>query len=267
MKNKNNTIRTPHRYYNVYIFVVVPVWGSYLHKVNKAISSVYPAKVTLVTDQKNKNSSSIKKLEQQVHQIIFVENPTIGKAREIGRKNTFGKLVLFMDADDELKENALLALLTMLNQNPHCVASCGTMGRKTRGGTWPTPQNLKLGCSPIGKYVLLFKNVLPTIGVCLMVKDRLPDVLFPELEDEDWHAAIRLRRKGKICFTPEPLMTYYDTPGSVSRSPRKLNNLEHSHNQLSQPNPNFFTRMVDMVAKKYRYNKNVTLVKQWEPPN
>jgi glycosyltransferase involved in cell wall biosynthesis len=191
----------------------------------------------------------------------------VGPARNAGLEAVIGRHVLFLDADDELIAGRLADMSSHLDRAPRRVhAVAGSLRRMSDGTVWPATWRAEVACAPGGGPSLLFANALPIVSACLMRASSMPrDGLFPDLEDEDWHAAVKLRSRGRIAFTPTPSAAYRDDAGTSSRRPRDRARLEASHARLLRSGAahSLMWRAADMMARPVRQRHRDELLARW----
>ena len=244
--------------------VVVPAWGSYVSTLEEAVASVPGTTVYAVVEPADEGAAAARGC-------WVVPRPPggIGPARNAGAAAGTNPFVLFLDADDRLLPGALDRLVDRLRAAPdRCPAVAGELRRRSDGSAWPPRGSAELCCSPGGGPVLLWRNVLPAVGATLVRRRALPpEGLFPDLEDEDWHAVVRLRSTGRVRLERRPTLDYQDRAGSVSRRSRDRDALLRSHGRLADAARHarsaWVWRAADRLAAPHRRRNDELLLSRW----
>ena len=87
--------------------------------IKSAISQSYTnLEIILIYDDENKSDlaylNNLKKLDKRIKIIINKKNLGAGESRNIGIKNSRGKFICFLDADDIWKKNKLLFQINLM---------------------------------------------------------------------------------------------------------------------------------------------------------
>ena len=106
--------------------VIIPVYNveKYIEKcilsvVNNNLQ-INEYEIIVIDDESPDNSVSIVRSMLKIHpqiKLISQKNKGLGGARNTGVLNASGEYVLFLDADDYLKENALKNVITFASEN------------------------------------------------------------------------------------------------------------------------------------------------------
>lgn len=245
--------------------VVVPAWGEYVHRVGRALASTAGVRRCIVV-----TDDAPRAFDAGADEVVpFSPGSGLSAAREWGLDRVTAPFVLFLDADDVLVPGAVGRMLGPLLADPSLLASACGFRRASDGQPWPPPRLGACAAGLPGVPLLLARNSLPVVGACLLRVDGLPRPLFPALEDEDWHAAVRVRARGRVHFDPTPGLEYTDRAGSVSRRPRSVGALRYSQDRLvasaevARGRPSLLYRLADLVATPYRLRRTQTLLAAW----
>jgi glycosyltransferase involved in cell wall biosynthesis len=215
------------------IDVVIPAWGArYASSLAATLSTTsQAARRIVVADEGCADIARAHGAEC----VIPLERRSVGASREQALSVAVHPFILFLDADDRLNPGALRTLHEALRCRPDAVASIGFLARGGTTSVWPSRTMARLACSSVGLHALLFRNLMPAVGACLIRREKVRGrPLFPPCQDEDWHAAIRLRGSGEVILVARPLVHYHVSAGSRSRRPRSREALEASRRACCQ---------------------------------
>lgn len=128
---------------NCRITVVIPMYNveRFLEKCVESVSKQaidFSYEIIMVDDGSPDGSlQTAQKLAEKNRSIrvISQENKGLGGARNTGIRNAAGKYILFLDADDELAENALPLLLEKAEKEQVDILEFAAEGRNENGGT------------------------------------------------------------------------------------------------------------------------------------
>lgn len=251
------------------IDVIIPCWGGrYTSHLGTAIRSTSRAANHIVVGDEEalavaRGSGATTLLE--------VDRRRPGPAREQGLDAATHPFVLFLDSDDCMYPGALALLHDTLAAAPRAVAAFAGLRRSPAGGQWPSPSAARLSTGPLGLASLLFSNSMTTVGSCLLRRSRLTPIrpVFPDLEDEDWHAALKVRAAGDVVYVRRVLTVYSTATGTISRRARSPEALKRSRRELvlsaeaglGRRSPSL--RCVDGVARVYRRKQDIALLDRW----
>lgn len=251
----------------MHVDVIVPCWGSYVDTLPRCLDSIPDHAHTIVVG----DEASCAVAAERGATTVLVQPPLrVGAARELGRTRTRGEALSFLDSDDVLEPGALDRLARALDAAPDAVAVSASLRRSHDGTSWPPEGLARLACRRWGGPVLLFRNVLAAVGSCLVRASAVQGVrLFPDLDDEDWHAAVTLRSLGPVRFSRVTEVRYDTAPGSISRRARDLEAMRASEERLlaaavgSSGGPALLWRLAEVLARPYRRRRRRRLARGW----
>lgn len=238
------------------ISVVVPCFndGRFLKECLKSVSeqTLQPAEI-LVIDDGSTDPKTIKFL-QQIEiprvRVIHQENRGLAGARNTGVRNSYGKYIYFLDADDLIHPQCLAKLARMLEESNDAIAAISRiriLGGSDHGTVWGEP------CNP---YLILVNNQW---AAGIMLRRETVDKYNLWYDEsmrsgyEDWELHIRVAKTGKtILFCPEPLYQYRVRKRSLLSTSRErhveiVNYIRNKH------------------ADCYAYNKLLELKRKYAP--
>jgi len=210
------------------VSVVIPTYNS-AEYLAEAIESVLRQtfvdfEVVVVDDGSRDGTKDIVRRYPSRVRYLFQENKGVASARNWGIKESRGRYVSFLDADDVWLERKLERQMEELARHPGC-GVCHTAikivgngvqqvgaGRPARGGS--TLEDL-----------LLRGNVVGTPSTVICERTVLFDVAGFDLDLSqcaDWDLWIRLTRVTEFLFVDEPLVIYRQHKANMSRDPRLL---------------------------------------------
>lgn len=122
--------------------VIIPVYNVEKY-IKKCISSVVnnnlqinEYEIIVIDDESTDNSVSVVQSMMKIHpqiKLISQKNKGLGGARNTGVLNSSGEYVLFLDADDYLKENALKNVITFASEDKLDILEFGAIGVTEKG--------------------------------------------------------------------------------------------------------------------------------------
>jgi glycosyltransferase involved in cell wall biosynthesis len=124
------------------VSVIIPVYNveKYIEKcilsvVNNNLQ-INEYEIIVIDDESQDNSASIVRSMMKIHpqiKLISQKNKGLGGARNSGVLNASGEYVLFLDADDYLKENALKNVTAFASENKLDILEYGAIGVTEKG--------------------------------------------------------------------------------------------------------------------------------------
>ena len=157
------------------------------------------------------------RLLQQVH-------AGVGAARNRGIAESSSDMMIFLDADDRLRPEALAQLMGALEQTPlACLAYGEGVVMNTAGQVFGAASGPLLARRPSGWVLrdILQNNFILTGGVCIRMDCLRKVGCFQTslLQGQDWELWCRLATVGKFLYIgEEPVVEYRLRPGSISRT-------------------------------------------------
>lgn len=114
-------METDSSFSNAQVSVIIPCYnhGYYLSKAIESVQSqqYHGIEIIVVDDGSKDNTKQVSNGYQNVN-YIYQQNQGLSAARNTGIKNSSGKYLVFLDADDWLLENAIKINLTYVDANP-----------------------------------------------------------------------------------------------------------------------------------------------------
>lgn len=213
------------------ISVIVPLYNKG-NKVCRTIDSILKQdfidfEVVVVDDGSIDDSQDyvLKYKDSRIH-YFYKENGGVSSARNYGVKVSNGEWLLFLDADDELADNALSEILKLRKTYPHCRCVVGNTlwlqdGRKV---------NQKLNCKKafISKtpFFLIWCNKIYPATRNMAIHRSLVEEYggFDERMSfyEDWEFSLRMMRHGEFAYTNKYIGIYNQDGTGLSGSKHLL---------------------------------------------
>ena len=207
------------------ISVIIPVYNAE-KTLEACVASVLkqslpPEEILLVDDGSLDGSGAVEAaLQAQDPRVRMIPLPHggVSAARNRGLKEARGELVLFLDADDELTEGALEALVAGLDEETDAVCGAVLKGNEAADGSAGETAALHFGRRELLDRALADPTMLLTIHGWLFRRDLCAEETFhPGLrlgEDSEWMLRV-LGRCRQTAFISAPVYRYRLTPGSV----------------------------------------------------
>ena len=155
--------------------------------------------------------------------VVHQPNQGVSAARNRGLDHAKGEYVYFVDADDEMRPEALEHLYHAITQGEYDIAASGYS--LVRNGE-ETDQCMTAGSPPMifsGDEVL-YKLLVDCSFVCytcwnkLITRKLIADLRFTDIKQEDFLFCGQLSlRLGAVIYLNESLYRYYDRPSSLSK--------------------------------------------------
>jgi len=185
------------------VSIIIPCYNgeAYLQEaIESALSQTYqPVEVIVVDDGSTDRSPEI----AQKFPVRYIRQPNRGltKSRNLGVRKSRGSYVVFLDADDRLKPDAIKTGLRVLAEHPECAMAVGDHifvsheGRQIAGS--------RKECLPASHYEALLKsNFIEMISTVLFRRSVLEDVGGFDTRlrvAEDYELYLRIARDYPIC--------------------------------------------------------------------
>ncbi len=183
--------------------------------------------IIIVDDGSKDNSLSICKefeaLDSRV-KVISIENSGVSNARNVGIKNANSKYLIFVDGDDRLDPNFLVALVKDIQVLQNIVISaCDT--KYTDEFEGEIHSEYKDISIDIGNTEEMLSKIINWEGDCsvcnkLLVKQKIGNLEFvgKVTEDKDFLIRYLLKNKGEFAHRKQSLYLYFNRENSVSRT-------------------------------------------------
>lgn len=219
------------------ISVIIPVYNceQYLAEcINSILNQTYQnLEIMIVNDGSTDNTLSIceeyKKIDSRIS-IVNKKNTGVSDTRNIGVQNANGKYILFVDADDYLKNNMIERLYKSMIENKADVVRCKCCSIKDNNvikkESLHNLTNKKIVKEEINKIIGNFvtneNTIACYVGTMLIKRDRY--VMFNTnltfMEDTEFFIRL-LFNINSIYFLDEELYYYRYNENSASKSPNR----------------------------------------------
>ena len=155
--------------------------------------------------------------------VVHQPNQGVSAARNRGLDLAKGDYVYFVDADDEMRPEALEHLYHAITQGEYDIAASGYS--LVRNGE-ETDQCMTAGSPPmiVSGDEVLYKLLVDCSFVCytcwnkLITRKLIADLRFTDIKQEDFLFCGQLSlRLGAVIYLNESLYRYYDRPSSLSK--------------------------------------------------
>lgn len=210
------------------ISIVIPAYN-YAEKISRAVNSVMAqlgeasADLLVIDDGSTDQTLQVLELLKVQHhdgfRVISKPNSGLASVRNLGIKETSGRYLIFLDADDEMAPGALVALTQHLEQNPE--------SRMVIGAYWSIFANGKQRLRPVSvlpnsrrgcvQGYLLKKTVVLSNGACAMHRDVFAPGDYPEVfrSAEDIPVFAQVLARFPCTAIDQPLALIHKHPTSL----------------------------------------------------
>ena len=214
------------------VSVIIPVYNASFY-LKECIESVlhqtyYNLEIVIIDDGSTDNSVDIVKSYQYDNRIKIItqKNRGAATARNVGIKNSRGKYIQFLDADDILSLNKIEEQLKTLESYKH------VYNRVVVFSKWESLKKTIKGCkeyichtyeNPIDILADFMKYEAMLIPHCYLVPRHIIDIagLWDESlslnDDGEWFARI-IASSDILVYCNDTMVYYRDTPNSLSKS-------------------------------------------------
>lgn len=203
--------------------VIIPLYNKGW-RVKRSIESVLKQErndleIVVVDDGSTDNSADyVKAYHDERIRYIYKENGGVSSARNKGILESKGDWLLFLDADDELTEDAIKIYEEMEKRHPH---SLFFAGRNKMKGSAEEKSALHFYDTSSPFLHLWLTRVVPTLRNMLIARSLVKQYgSFDERMSfyEDWEFALRMCRCGHITYTNRQTGIYNVEEGGLSSS-------------------------------------------------
>ena len=207
--------------------VIIPLYNKGW-RIKRTIDSVLrqernDLEIIVVDDGSTDDSADyVKAYQDDSIKYIYKKNGGVSSARNRGFLVSKGDWLLFLDADDELTENAIKIYEEMEKKYPQSLFFAGQ--NKLKGLTVQSPSLQFYNASSPFLHLWLVR-VVPTLRNMLVARSLIERYgLFDERMSyfEDWEFALRMCRCGCITYTNRQTGIYNVEEGGLSRSTHPL---------------------------------------------
>lgn len=209
------------------VSIIIPLYNKELI-VGRTIQSVLrqsfsDIEIVIINDGSTDGSVAVVDsfYDDRIH-LISQENGGPSKARNTGVKHSHGSWILFLDADDELAEDALLHLYSLTQKFPDSNIIDGSfVVRDNNKENYVIYEDGK--CIKNNYKAFFYKETLPSTGHTLFKKEIL--IKFPYntaiRRYEDVEMIMRIMKEARIVTTSKPIF-YVNIAYSNASSPRRF---------------------------------------------
>lgn len=200
------------------VSVVIPAKNAAAYigeTIASALAQIDVTEVIIVDDGSTDDTVAIVRAirDPRLHQMMN-DASGVSAARNLGARRARGSWLMFLDADDRLRPNAISTLLTAVKTAPHAVLAYGDYNMiDSEGHTIGRRGLLKGRRKPSGNVLerLAGGNFIVNGGIMLVRTDAFRatggfDVSLRYCED--WHCWCRLAALGEFAYVPKLLLDY-----------------------------------------------------------
>lgn len=163
---------------------------------------------------------------------FYREEGNLPKARHFGRQMVETEFFGFLDDDDEYLPNTLHKTEAVLSDDANIDVLVSNGYRVTAENKELFIPNIEaVKADPTAS--LMQENWLSNCGGLYRSRTIGTEFFDPELKNLEWtYTALVLVTSRQLAFSNDPTFAYYETPGSLSRSPEYIENLPSTIEQL-----------------------------------
>jgi glycosyltransferase involved in cell wall biosynthesis len=207
------------------VTVVIPVWDApYVEYLPRSAASVRrqgPGVPLLIID----NASTEPIADQAGATVLRTDKRlSTGAARNLGLRHVETEYVVFLDADDELLDGALVELTRGIESDPAVVAYVMSMLEGATGARHRVPRRSTRGLAALPNHMFALATAVwsayPTQGSTIMRTNavRASGGYGDCSRGEDWLLAVALAFRGSVRCDPRPAQIYHgDAPPGPGR--------------------------------------------------
>ena len=239
------------------ISVIIPCYNSG-RTILKTLQSVFEQtwkNIEIIIVNDGSSDSFTKKVLKNINNVTIINqtNKGLPSARNTGIKNSSGKYLVFLDADDWIENKTIEIMYKSLRKNKTGYVFCDTYLEGANKGKSQKCYNLfeQLFLNHLPYFILINKELLIKVG-CYDEKMRLGY--------EDWELNIRLGKQGYLPKKINQLLFHYNVSASgmlVSISKRKhayiFKYIKNKHKDLYSIS-GIFTIFIKWRRRKKNYN-------------
>ena len=213
---KNGGCRTP------LVSVIIPCYNCHQF-VAQAIESAFEQRGSnvevLVVDDGSTDGSAQIALSYPVR--LFQQNHQgVSAARNLGIRASLGEYLVFLDSDDRLLPDAMIAGLAALKDRPECLMAVGAHNLITQSGEWATTRSKPIQLHD-GYELLLRSNFIECTSSVMFRRSFFcgnPGFMPNLTGAEDYELYLRIARASPICCHNQVVSDYRQHPSSASRN-------------------------------------------------
>lgn len=213
------------------VSIIIPLYNKkefIRNSIQSVLNQTYgDFEIVIVNDGSTDNSLEIvKSIHDDRIRIIDKENGGVSSARNVGIDNSVGEWIIFLDADDTIRQDCLQTLINLHNQFKEADVCCGNFIQK-----YP---NIKNCCYCKGREPYLVKNnfrdfykqkIYLHTGIFIITRKALCAAgRFDESYSlfEDIALFFKVLKSSKIAYTPEVVFEYEKAGSEGSRRIQSL---------------------------------------------
>ena len=222
------------------VSVIIPCYNgeAFLQEtIESALAQTYPAvEIIVVDDGSTDRSGAI----AQALPVRYIQQPNSGltPSRNRGVRESRGSFIVFLDADDRLKPDAIEIGMKVLLQHPECAMTVGDHLLISSSGSFLAPS--RKACLAASHYeALLQSNFIEMISSVIFRKSVLQAVGGFDTQlrvAEDYELYLRIAREYTLCCHPAVVAEY------------RLHKTNASHNSELM-----LTMTLDVLKTQWRY--------------
>jgi glycosyltransferase involved in cell wall biosynthesis len=208
------------------VSIVIPYYNqpAFLPEAVRSARALNHATVEVVVVDDGSAVPAAELLSNQSVRILRTENRGVSAARNLGFANTTGEYLIFLDADDRLRPDAIEHHLRAFAQRPEAGLSFGATQYIDQQGGEVRPPHI---CRPRRNYfrMLLEGNPIGSPGAAMMKRSAIDNVgLFDERVSmgEDYELYLRLARRFPIVQHSNCVLEYRTHGQNISAAQEKM---------------------------------------------
>lgn len=240
---------------SVDISVVIPLYnkeaeiGATLRSV--LAQTVQPAEIIVVDDGSTDRSASvILSVDSPLVRLVSQSNMGVAAARNRGVRETSGRHVAFLDADDTWEPRFLETITELIARYPDCGVYATGFNIVRKGKSRPARSPEKEGVVEDFFRESMSGYICTSSSVAVSKSDFIAVGGFPEgmKIGEDLYLWIKMGLHNSVCFTPERLANYMVSASNRSVGSYTPEKTVHSFEELYRPGKENF-RLDEYIAR------------------